>query len=147
MQENNQKSQSGEAFVPVSEIDGKKFTHVTSHHIYSGDLNATNSLFGGILVRWIDEAAATYVLALLRTHRIVTKKISEVIFNEPAHLGDVLDFILRVKSVGTTSITVECYVCSKPIDLSDEVKIIVQCELVFVKIDEFGKPTAHYYKN
>jgi acyl-CoA hydrolase len=55
------------------------FHSVATRLIMSGDLNAANTLFGGRLIQWVDEAASVYVMELLRTHHIVTKKISEVL--------------------------------------------------------------------
>ncbi len=126
-------------------IENNGFEHVTTRLIMSGDLNAAQTLFGGKLIQWVDEAASTYVMGLLRSHHIVTKKISEVLYNEPTRIGDVLEFLFRVKKVGTTSIAVECIVRSKVIDHDDTLRIILNCDLVFVKIDKLGRPVAHNY--
>ena len=121
------------------------FKSVTNRLIMSGDLNAANTLFGGKLIQWVDEAASVFVMELLRSHNIVTKKISEVLYNEPTKIGDVLEFLFRVKKVGTTSVTVECVVRSKEIDHDDTLRIILNCDLVFVKIDKLGRPVGHHY--
>ena len=73
------------------------YKSITSRVIMSGDLNAAHTLFGGKLIQWADEAASIYVMELLRSRRIVTKKISEVLYNEPANIGDVLEFLFREK--------------------------------------------------
>ena len=73
-------------------INNKVYIRVTSHLVLSAHLNAANNLFGGLLVQWADECAGIYVMEILKTHHVVTKKISEVLFNEPAKLGDVLEF-------------------------------------------------------
>lgn len=119
------------------------FKIVTNRLIMSGDLNAANTLFGGKLIQWVDEAASVFVMDLLRSHNIVTKKISEVIYNEPTKLGDVLEFLFRTKKIGTTSVTVECVVRAKAIDYEDSLRTILNCDLVFVKIDKLGRPIAH----
>lgn len=123
----------------------KGFKSVTNRLIMSGDLNAANTLFGGKLIQWVDEGASVFVMELLRSHNIVTKKISEVLYNEPTKLGDVLEFLFRTKTVGTTSVTIECIVRSKAIDYDDSLRIILNCDLVFVKIDKLGRPVAHHY--
>ena len=84
-------------------------------------------------------------LEILKTHHVVTKKISEVLFNEPAKLGDVLEFLCCVKVVGKTSITIECITRAKQIDMEDRLRTILNCDLVFVKIDKFGRPALHNY--
>lgn len=124
-------------------IDGAIFSKVTSHLVMHSHLNAANTLFGGLLIQWVDEAAAIYVMELLKTHNIVTKKISEVVYSEPTRLGDVLEFLMRPKHVGTTSITVQCIVQAKIIDRDDTERTILNCDLVFVKVDKIGRPQAH----
>ena len=44
------------------------------------DLNANGTLFGGSLLRWIDEQAAIYAIIQLGNQRSVTKLISEIDF-------------------------------------------------------------------
>lgn len=129
----------------IHNLPAQGFKSVTNRLIMSADLNAANTLFGGKLIQWVDESAAVFVMELLRTHNIVTKKISEVLYNEPTKIGDVLEFLFRVKSVGNTSITVECVVHSKEIDHDDTLRIILNCDLVFVKIDKLGRPVAHHF--
>jgi len=132
--------------IVCSEVNPNEYTAVTSRLIMSEDLNAANTLFGGRLIQWVDEAAAIYVMDVLKTRHIVTKKISEVVYNEPTKLGDILEFLFRVKSVGTTSITVECVVHTKMIDKDDTLRIILHCDLVFVKIDKLGRPSPHFFQ-
>lgn len=132
--------------ITCSDINPNIYTAITTRLIMSEDLNAANTLFGGRLIQWVDEAAAIYVMDILKTRHIVTKKISEVVYNEPTKLGDVLEFLFRVKSVGTTSVTIECVVHTKIIDKDDTLRIILHCDLVFVKIDKLGRPSPHFFK-
>lgn len=113
--------------------------------IMTEDLNAAERLFGGKLLAWVDEYAALYCMNRLQTRQIVTKKISEVIFNEPAHLGDILKFLFRTKQVGTSSITTECLVTTMPIGKNDIERIVVRCDVVFVALDRNGRPIPHHY--
>jgi acyl-CoA thioesterase YciA len=114
--------------------------------IMNEDLNPANRLFGGRLMEWVDEAAALFCMTEIRTRSMATKKISEVIFNEPAHLGDVLEFLFRIKKAGRTSVTVEAQVIAKAISPTDRSRLIVRCDLVFVALDAEGIPMAHGYK-
>lgn len=127
------------------QIGEHKYYGLSRRLIMNGDLNATGRLFGGKLMAWVDEAAALFCMAQMGTRRIVTKKISEVIFNEPADLGDVLEFFFRVKHGGRTSLTVECRVITKVIGATERKKQIVECDLVFVSIGTNGKPEPHLY--
>jgi acyl-CoA hydrolase len=118
------------------------------------DENPAKRLFGGRLMQWSDEAAALYAMCQMRTQSLVTLKISEVLFKNPARSGDILEFWTRKKRVGRTSLTVECVVTRKKIgDKLDEPRLqatddslILSCEFVFVAIDAKGKPTPHKMK-
>lgn len=103
------------------------------------DLNPANRLFGGRLLAWIDEEAAIYASCQLSNKLIVTKFISEINFIAPGELGDVVEFGLEVIAVGTSSITVSCEVRNK----QSKQTIIGIDKLVFVCVDEEGKPEKH----
>jgi len=107
--------------------------------IKPGDLNANNTLFGGALLRWIDEEAGIYAMTKLDTKKIVTKFISEINFVNSAKQGDVIEIGLEFKSIGTTSITLSCIVRNVFTQ-----KVIISIEkLVFVKIDKHERPKPH----
>ena len=55
------------------------------------DLNPNGTLFGGSLLRWIDEEAAVYVIGQLGNSRVVTKYMSEINFVSSARQGDVIE--------------------------------------------------------
>lgn len=103
------------------------------------DLNAHGTLFGGSVLSWIDEASAIFVLCQLGNINIVTKFMSEINFVNSAKLGEVIEIGLETVKFGTTSITIRCEVRTK-----FEKKMIVTIDkIVFVHIDEFGKPKPH----
>ena len=118
------------------------------------DLNSAGTIFGGRLVAWIDEGTAIYASCQMNARRIVTKKISEVIFNQPARLGDVLEIWCKVEHPGRTSLTISTIVTRREFadDPRGERKSILnhyalkpeseicRCELVFVSVDDKGKP-------
>jgi len=104
-----------------------------------GDLNPNETLFGGRLLEWIDEEVAIYVICQLGTKRVVTKVISEINFMKPARLNDVVEIGVDVVEFGRTSITVE--VVARIKDSKDEILRINK--MVFVCVDENGKPTPH----
>jgi len=121
----------------------QNYVKESSHLVMPGNLNAANKLFGGTLIQWVDEAAAMFVMGVLETPMVVTKKISEITFNEPARQGDALEFFFCVDALGTTSITVSCQVKTKVIDPRERPRTIVECNLVFVKINRDGRPEPH----
>ena len=75
--------------------------------------------------------------------RIVTKKISEVIFQEPAYPGDILEFKFRVGAAGRTSLTLECQVLARTPGEEGTSRQILACDVVFVVLDRNGRPSPH----
>lgn len=107
--------------------------------IKPGDLNANDTLFGGALLRWIDEEAGIYAMTKLDSKKIVTKYISEINFVNSAKQGDVIEIGLEFTSIGTTSITFSCMVRN----VFTKKTIISIEKLVFVRIDNDERPTHH----
>lgn len=103
------------------------------------DLNPRKTLFGGRLLQWIDEEAAIFAVCQLGSPNIVTKAMSAINFISTAVNGDIIEFGMALVKVGTTSITIACDVRNK-ITKQTIVKID---EIVFVLLDEEGKPKAH----
>jgi len=107
--------------------------------IKPGDLNPRGTLFGGRILEWIDEEAAIFAICQLNSPNIVTKAMSEINFVTTGKLGDVIEFGMDLVGVGTTSITIACDVRNKQTKQS----IIRIDKIVFVLLDEEGKPKAH----
>lgn len=105
------------------------------------DLNAHGTLFGGTVLSWIDEEAAIFVLCQLgKGNNIVTKYMSEINFVHSAKLGEVIEIGMETVKFGTTSITIKCEVRTK----FEKNTIITIDEIVFVHVDEFGRPEPHH---
>jgi acyl-CoA thioesterase YciA len=74
------------------------------------DTNPYGSVFGGVLLSYIDQAGAIgahHVIAQAGwpTQPLVTVAMKSVEFHEPVFVGDVLSFWTEVVRVGTTSIS------------------------------------------
>lgn len=107
--------------------------------IKPGDLNARNTLFGGALLRWIDEEAGIYAMTKLDTKSVVTKYMSEINFISSGRQGDVIEIGLAFQKVGRTSITFSCEVRN----VFSKKTIITIDNIVFVKVDEDGVASPH----
>jgi acyl-CoA hydrolase len=106
------------------------------------DLNARGTLFGGSLLRFIDEEAAIFAFCQLDTQMVVTKFISEINFISPVSLGDVIEMGMEITDIGNTSITFKCEVRNK----SNKSPVVIIDRIVFVKVNELGKATPHGLK-
>ncbi|OLO03807.1 MULTISPECIES: hotdog domain-containing protein [Salinicola] len=103
------------------------------------DLNPNGSLFGGSLLRWIDEEAAIYAIIQLGNAQVVTKYISEINFVSSARQGDIIELGITATHFGNTSITLECHVRNKITRKS----ILTIDRMVFVNLGEDGTPAPH----
>ncbi len=104
------------------------------------DLNPNGTLFGGSLLKWVDEEAAIYAICQLDNKRVVTKYLSEINFLSSGKQGDIIEMGIVATHFGTTSITLTCEVRNK---ISRE-KILTIDKMVFVNLDEDGKPKQHF---
>lgn len=107
------------------------------------DLNANGTLFGGSLLKWIDEEAAIYAIVQLGNHRAVTKYISEVEFVSSAEQGDLIEMGLTATAFGRTSMTMRAEVRN----MITRQRILRIERIVFVSLDEEGRPTPHGYNS
>ncbi len=105
------------------------------------DLNANGTLFGGSLLKWIDEEATIYAILQLGNRRVVTKIISEINFVASAIEGDLIEMGLVAIKFGTTSITMRAEVRN----MITRKSILTVDHIVFVGLDENGKPFPHGY--
>ncbi|MBT1702828.1 acyl-CoA thioesterase [Chryseosolibacter indicus] len=103
------------------------------------DLNPNGSLFGGSLLKWIDEEAAIYAIVQLENDRVVTKFISEINFVSSAKQGDIIELGITATNFGRTSLTMRCEVRNKITRKS----ILTIEKIVFVNLDSEGNPTPH----
>ena len=103
------------------------------------DLNAHGTLFGGQLLRWVDEEAAIYAVLQLGSARVVTKYLSEIEFVSTARQGDLLELRLAPTAFGRTSLTLRAEV----VNMVTRRRILTLERLVFVTVDEQGRPSPH----
>ena len=103
------------------------------------DLNPNGTLFGGSLLKWIDEEAAIYAIVQLGTQKVVTKLMSEINFVSSARQGDIIELGITATDFGRTSITLTCQVRNKITRKS----ILTIDKMVFVCLGDDGQPRAH----
>lgn len=105
------------------------------------DTNAMGTIFGGIILSYIDQAGAVpahHVVA----GRIVTVALREVVFHEPVFVGDLVSFYADVTRIGTTSVTVHVTVeAERPGPTSRRVKV-TEADVVYVHVDTENRPLA-----
>jgi acyl-CoA thioesterase YciA len=103
------------------------------------DIGVNNSLFGGNMLSFLDEAAAAYACQLCDTPRMVTKKIEEVVFQNPVKVGNILKIYGEVDTIGNTSITLKLEARKHNVYTGQQ-KLVCSTKMVFVRIDDEGSP-------
>ena len=103
------------------------------------DTNAHGMIFGGVILSYIDIAAAVEV----RKHtlkKIVTKAMHEVAFVAPVFVGDLVSFYTELVRIGRTSITIKVIVEADRVMNPGERARVTEAEVVYVAIDENRHP-------
>lgn len=102
------------------------------------DLGVHGNLFGGVMLSWIDEAAATLAARICYTPNMVTLKIDEVFFRKPVKTGFLIRIYGGVCSMGNTSVTLNVEARKYNV-ISGEETVVVSTKITFVRIDESGE--------
>ena len=89
---------------------------------------------------WIDEACGMMAMRRMRTKRVVTRTIGEVVFEAPGSLGDYVEIWCRPAREGTTSLTLDCRVLVRTVS-SEHTEQICRSTVVYVSLDANGRPT------
>jgi acyl-CoA thioesterase YciA len=105
------------------------------------DTNSQGTVFGGIILSYIDMAGAIEAHRHTSMQRFVTVAMREVIFHKPVFVGDLVSFYAETIDVGTTSITVRVVVEAERVGASTERVRVTEAEVVYVAVDENRKKT------
>lgn len=103
------------------------------------DTNAHGTVFGGVILSYIDVAGGVESIRHTRHNRFVTVAMREVIFHEPVYIGDLVSFYAKAVKVGRTSITIHVDVEAERFGTPGVIVKVTEAEVVFVAIDENGQ--------
>ena len=101
-------------------------------------LNDQGFLFGGNLLKWVDESA--YITASLEFpgNRLVTVSLSEVIFKHPIQPGELLCFDVQLIRKGNTSVSYKIDVLGEKLARTKEPLFVTK--ITFVNVGGSGEP-------
>ncbi len=102
------------------------------------DTNSQGTIFGGVILSYIDTAGAIEAHRHTHMDRFVTVAMKEVIFHKPVFVGDLVSFYAETMRVGTTSITVRVIVEAERLGKTERVRV-TEAEVIYVAVDEKGK--------
>lgn len=100
------------------------------------DTNAHGTVFGGVILSYIDIAGGVEAVRHTKHERFVTVAMNEVIFHEPVFIGDLVSFYAETMKVGNTSITIHVEVEAERFGNKGQKVRVTSADLTFVAIDE-----------
>lgn len=102
------------------------------------DINFGGKVHGGMVMKWIDQTAFTCARNWAETY-CVTVYVGGIRFLKPISIGEVIKINAYVILTGNTSIHIAVDVYSRSFDQKAFEKK-THCVIVFVSVDEEGKP-------
>jgi len=102
------------------------------------DTNVHGTIFGGIILSYIDQAGAVHV----RRHgcqNVVTAAMEGVAFHEPVYVGDLVTFRTRTLHIGKTSIRVQVTVEANRYT-DNSLVTVTEAQVIYVNVDEDRRP-------
>jgi acyl-CoA thioesterase YciA len=100
------------------------------------DTNAHGTVFGGIILSYIDVAGGVEAVRHTKHERFVTVAMKEVIFHEPVFIGDLVSFYAKTVKVGKTSITIHVDVEAERFGNQGQKVKVTSAEVTFVAINK-----------
>ena len=101
------------------------------------DTNAHGTVFGGIILSYIDVAGGVEAVRHTKHDRFVTVAMKEVIFHEPVFMGDLVSFYAETTKVGNTSIAIHVVVEAERFGNSGQKVKVTEAEVTYVAINQF----------
>ncbi len=101
------------------------------------DTNAHGTVFGGIILSYIDVAGGVEAVRHTRHDRFVTVAMREIIFLEPVFIGDLVSFYAETVKVGNTSITVRVVVEAERFGNHGQTVRVTEADVTYVAINQY----------
>jgi len=105
------------------------------------DTNSQGTIFGGVILSYIDMAGAIAAHRETAMARFVTVAMREVIFHAPVFVGDLVSFYSEAVKIGSTSITTRVVVEAERYGGPSERVRVTEAEVIYVAVDKQGKKT------
>jgi len=119
------------------------FDLVATHHVLTMHLGVAGTLFGGMLLAWVDEAAALYANKAA-DNRFVTFELEKVRFLLPCVVGDIVEVGARPLKASRSGLQLELRVARLGKD--DAKETVLSTRAVMVAVDGEGKKVPVAFK-
>ncbi len=105
-----------------------------------GMANFSGNVHGGSILKLLDQVA--YACASRYSARyVVTLSVDQVMFRQPIHVGELVDFLASVNHTGTSSMEVGIKVVAQNI-LTQATRHVNSCFFTMVAVDDARKPVT-----
>ena len=111
---------------------------ISTHFVKTQDVGYHGNLFGGVMLAWLDEAAAAFAAQVADSPRMVTKHIAGLTFEKPARPGQIIKIYGEVEKVGKTSSTLNMEARRHSVYKGTQ-RAVVSTQMTFVRIDGDGE--------
>ena len=111
---------------------------ISTHFVKTQDVGYHGNLFGGVMLAWLDEAAAAFAAQVADTPRMVTKHIAGLTFERPCRPGQIIKIYGQVIKIGKTSLTLSIEARRHSVYNGTQ-KTAVKTQMTFVRIDGDGE--------
>ncbi|MGI8470363.1 MAG: acyl-CoA thioesterase [Pyrinomonadaceae bacterium] len=102
------------------------------------DTNAHGTVFGGIILSYIDVAGGVEAVRHTGHDRFVTVAMKEVIFHEPVFIGDLVSFYAETTKLGNTSISIHVIVEAERFGSPHGQKVkVTEADVTYVAINQY----------
>ena len=101
------------------------------------DTNAHGTVFGGIILSYIDVAGGVEAVRHTSHERFVTVAMREIVFLEPVFIGDLVSFYAETVKVGNTSITIKVIVEAERFGSHGQSVRVTEADVTYVAINQY----------
>ena len=101
------------------------------------DTNSHGTVFGGIILSYIDVAGGVEAVRRTGHDRFVTVAMKEIIFLQPVFIGDLVSFYAETTKVGNTSVSIRVVVEAQRFGSNGQSVRVTEAEVVYVAINQY----------
>ncbi|MBL8889236.1 MAG: acyl-CoA thioesterase [Planctomycetaceae bacterium] len=107
--------------------------------VMPGDLNHYGFLFGGNLLKWVDEVAWIAATLHYPGMNFVTVAIDNVQFKKSIRQGSILRFECELERQGRTSVQFRVQVFRNSPEETENAEVVFSTVVTMVRVDELGQ--------
>jgi acyl-CoA thioesterase YciA len=98
------------------------------------NIGINGNLFGGEILSWIDQAAASFATEKCYTPHVVTGTMEKVVFKSPVKVGEIIKLYGEILNIGNKSITLRIEARNFS-PYTHEENMVCSTDMTFVRID------------